>query len=104
MMKPEQQKKFDDMMVKMTNDGVREWMAQTIASVESDLRDMRSFTARMEEALTPTVDVPERSAVTPTEVLTWFVSRAAQVGSNMRLGSAVRHATALTTIAHKKEG
>jgi hypothetical protein len=67
-----------------------EWMDRAIASIESDLLELRRNRERFAEA---TLEV--KNGVTPVDVLSWFMSSLVQTGQNARMDLAVNRAAAL---------
>jgi hypothetical protein len=91
------EKEVHDYMRKMAVQSATEWMDAAIASIESDLLELRRNRDRFVEA---TVEV--RHGVTPVDAQSWFMNRLAQTGSNARMDLAVKHAAALA-ITQPKE-
>lgn len=72
-----------------------EWMNNAINSIDRDLRDLRSDRDRLIELQTAESIGDEESRTTPVDVVSWFVNKLGQVGSNARVDLAVNRAVEL---------
>lgn len=85
-------------MHKLASDRALKWMDDTIALHEKAARDLREMSLRFRRAA-DAERFAELEGAKPGEVLSWFVNGCKWVAINMRLDSAVDHATALAQAA-----